>query len=407
MDQTIAKRTLQELIKREDLSNKRCADCTNPNPQWASVSFAIFICLQCAGQHRGYGVHVSFVRSVSMDTWSEDQIRRMKLGGNGPFHDFLQSYEPADQGGYTPGMSTHDKYHCWAATQYREKLDSMLQDKPWSPSAPPADATSPPGRPSSAQGLRKSRAGTRGMSGLRTDSYSPASSAPNSPHVSEGLTQKSQNEAYFERLGNANASRPADLPPSQGGKYTGFGSTPAPDMHPSYGMSSRAAPTLSELQENPMAALSKGWSLFSGAVAGASKVITENVIQPGMERVQDPNFQNAVRGYVGQAQSAVTTVGSQANSWGRQQFGVDVAGQVGGIMGGRERAGYSNVSQGGYADESSALYHDDDNDDFFNQEFHGANQGGATSSSSATANKPAASGAKKANDGWEDDWKEF
>ena len=126
------------------------------------------------------------------------------------------------------------------------------------------------------------------MSGLRTDSSSPASSAPTSPHP-EGLTQKAQNEAYFERLGNANASRPDNLPPSQGGKYTGFGSTPAPEMHPSYGMSSRAAPTLGELQENPMAALSKGWSLFSGAVAGASKAIQENVIQPGMERVQDPN----------------------------------------------------------------------------------------------------------------------
>ncbi|VDB97076.1 unnamed protein product [Peniophora sp. CBMAI 1063] len=403
MDQTAAKRTLQELIKREDLNNRRCIDCDNPNPQWASVSFAIFICLQCAGQHRGYGVHISFVRSVSMDTWSEDQIRRMKLGGNKPFRDFLQSYSPAEQGGYTPDMSTHDKYHCWAATQYREKLDSMLQDKPWTPSAPPADAASPPGRPSSAQGLRKSRAGARGMSGLRTDSASPASSAPNSPHP-EGLTQKSQNEAYFERLGNANASRPDHLPPSQGGKYTGFGSTPAPDMHPSYGMSSRAAPTLSELQENPMAALSKGWSLFSGAVAGASKVIQENVIQPGMERVQDPNFQNTVRGYVGQAQSTITSVGTQANSWSRQQFGVDVAGQARGMLGGHERSGYSNVSQGGYGEETTALYHDEE-DDFF-REFQGANQGPASSSSAAPTSKPAAS-TNKANDGWDDDWKEF
>ena len=27
MDQTLAKRTLQELVKREDLKNKTCADC--------------------------------------------------------------------------------------------------------------------------------------------------------------------------------------------------------------------------------------------------------------------------------------------------------------------------------------------------------------------------------------------
>ncbi len=78
MDQSLARRTLQELIKREDIKNKTCVDCGNPNPQWASLrfayrfarfsdtlsnrccapSFAIFICLQCAGIHRGFGVHI-------------------------------------------------------------------------------------------------------------------------------------------------------------------------------------------------------------------------------------------------------------------------------------------------------------------------------------------------------------
>src|SRR6266403_4457996 len=43
MDQSIARRTLQELIKREDLKNKSCVDCGNPNPQWASLRFALFI----------------------------------------------------------------------------------------------------------------------------------------------------------------------------------------------------------------------------------------------------------------------------------------------------------------------------------------------------------------------------
>lgn len=37
MDQAVARKTLQELIKREDLDNKKCIDCANPNPQWASL----------------------------------------------------------------------------------------------------------------------------------------------------------------------------------------------------------------------------------------------------------------------------------------------------------------------------------------------------------------------------------
>ncbi|KAH9977661.1 hypothetical protein BGW80DRAFT_1435409 [Lactifluus volemus] len=435
MDQSLAKRTLQELIKRDDLNNKSCVDCGNPNPQWASLSFAVFICLQCAGIHRGFGVHISFVRSVSMDTWQEDQVRRMKIGGNGPFVAFIQAYTPAEQGGYKEGMSImtstilglqlntekrsalfpeHPILSDPRVTLWSHQLDSDLQDKPWSPSAPPESFTSPRGgtatpgsRPSSAQGLRKSRASARTSASTtsRADSASPSLSPnPASPNMSDGKPndQKAGNEAYFASLGSLNSTRPDDLPPSQGGRYQG----------------SRAVPTLSELQDNPMGALSKGWSMFSSAVVGASRAVSENVIQPGVERVRDPTFHASVRGYVGEAGRRAGEVGSSVNQWGKAQLGVDVAGQLGGVVdtvrdrvgGGPARSGYDTVYSGGsHEEETSALYHDHEDDEDLFGEYHGTGKRQSDAARPPVGNLEGRAEPQKSSNGWDGDagWEDF
>lgn len=121
-----------------------------------------------------------------------------------------------------------------------------------------------------------------------------------------------------------------------------------------------------------MAALSKGWSLFSAAVVGASRAVSENVIQPGMERVTDPNLHASVKGYMSEAQKRAQLVGQSANAWSKTQFGVDVAEQVGGVvdgvkgkLGGPARSGYGSLSQE-LDEETSALYQDD-TDHFFTE----------------------------------------
>lgn len=288
---------------------------------------------------------------------------------------------------------------------------------------------SPTARPSSAQGLRKSRTSARSNTGrsLRNeDSGSPVppgspfqDSPTSTPSLSNSADQKTANEAFFSNLGQANAARPDDLPPSQGGRYQGFGNTPAPtsSSHPSFDMTSKAAPSLSEFQENPVAALSKGWSLFSAAVAGASRAVSENVIQPGVERVMDPEFQAGVRGYVSEAGKRVGEAGRSANAWGKNTLGVDVAEQVGGVIGtvkdkvggGPQSRGYGTVGQEyDHEAETSALYNDEEDEvgEFSGWSSQRDISGISSSSVSGGASVAKTSASAKKADDW-DEWKDF
>uniref|UniRef100_A0A7N0UJ13 Uncharacterized protein n=1 Tax=Kalanchoe fedtschenkoi TaxID=63787 RepID=A0A7N0UJ13_KALFE len=54
-------------ILREIPGNGICAECSAPEPDWASLNLGILLCIECSGVHRNLGVHISKVRSITLD----------------------------------------------------------------------------------------------------------------------------------------------------------------------------------------------------------------------------------------------------------------------------------------------------------------------------------------------------
>ena len=77
-------------LEAADPGNRTCVDCNANRPLWASLSYGTYFCLECSGVHRSLGVHISFVRSLNMDSWSAQQQAKMRRGGNNALRAYLR-----------------------------------------------------------------------------------------------------------------------------------------------------------------------------------------------------------------------------------------------------------------------------------------------------------------------------
>lgn len=70
---------------------------------------------------RSLGVHISFVRSIAMDSWTPQQLSLMKLGGNQNCQSYLSSK------GILPSTPIKAKYESDAAQLYKEILKARSE----------------------------------------------------------------------------------------------------------------------------------------------------------------------------------------------------------------------------------------------------------------------------------------
>ena len=231
-----------------------------------------------------------------MDAFKPAELARMAAGGNEPFRAFFNAHGSNAAAGRSFAASTiAERYDSAAGDEWKERLSCKVEGREFDAEKLPKRGKRDGGAAVAAGAVptsgRASAAGSRSQTPLsRTRSSDVAGGVPArsaSPSIGTAslvASKKTQNETFFARMGAENSQRSAELPPSQGGKYAGFGSEPAGWKDGGEGEEG-APPALDEFQKDPVAALTKGFGWLGATVGKGARTGYEGWVKPGVQKV--------------------------------------------------------------------------------------------------------------------------
>lgn len=113
---------IKDLLILEE--NNLCCDCMNNSSTWTHTLFGIFLCSECILNHKSVFLDThDRIKSLEVNSLTSDDILILRLGGNGKFNKFLETYDIT-----TKNTNIKSKY-LFKATIYYIKLLHSLSTK--------------------------------------------------------------------------------------------------------------------------------------------------------------------------------------------------------------------------------------------------------------------------------------